>query len=179
MQMWHGRRHSQQRARRATALGFTLLELMVVLSVMAIITAAIVPVYSNSVGGIQARNARNDLVSILLFCQELAVRESREYRVCIDPRENSFWVMRLVDVDKNEKIFEDVAESWGEMQYLPEYMSFGRVSARRDRSVGGYHIACYPNGATDRVSVELRDDRDRRSSYTITTLGGLGKIEVK
>jgi len=177
--MMPGRESRGIRARSVQSRGFSLLELMVVLSLLALITAAIVPVYSNSVGGIQARNARNDLVSIILFCQELAVRESREYRVCIDPRENAFWVMRLAGVEDNEKIFEDVEEDWGAYQYLPEYMGFGRISARRDREIGGFHIACYPNGASDRARIELRDTRERRRAYTIETLGGLGKVEVK
>lgn len=174
-----GHCHVARRLAPRNYIGFTLLELIVVLSLIALITAAVVPVYTSSIGSLQARNARDDFSALVVFTQELAVRQSREFRVMIGRKDRAYWVEYLADTDGEEKIYEPVVEPWGAEQMLPEYMEFGRVKARQDRGAGGYYIGCYPSGGCDIAEVEVKDTRERARSFTVKTTGVAGKVEIK
>ena len=159
--------------------GFTFLELIVVLALLAIISASIVPVYVRSMNGIQMRSARNGLIGTLRFIQELSVRESREFRLYIDAKNGLYWVMRMAKVEDGEKKFEPIAETWGAETQLPERFVITNLKARKDRGGKALFIACQPNGASDQAVITVRDGGARNRSYKIMVLGPMGKIEVR
>jgi len=158
--------------------GFSLLELIVVLSLIAVLTGMLVPMFSSSVSSIQFRNARNDFIARVQFVQELAVRDSREYRVCLDKDKNTYWVERLVAEDKGEKIFEPVEEDYALPALLPPFIELTKVKARKDRKSNTTYIGCYPNGASDRAEITFVDKRTRGRVVRMETLGVVGKVEV-
>lgn len=159
--------------------GFTFLELIVVLALLAIISAIIVPVYVRSMNGIQMRSARNGLIGTLRFIQELSVNESREYRLYVDVKNNVYWVMRMAKLVDGEKKFEPVAETWGAETQLPEQFVITNMKARKERGQKGLFIACQPNGASDQAVISVRDDHRGSRKYKIVVLGPMGKIEVQ
>ena len=168
-----------RRAKPLHSAGFTMLELVVSVALLAIITGAIVPIYANSMNAIQQRNARHNFVSLITFIQERAVAETREYRLYIDQREQVFWVEFQIDEDLEGKHFVMVEEDYGRLQPVPRNLEIQQVRARRDRSANAQYIGCYPNGASDIARVVFRDTRDFRSGFEIETQGSMGKIEVK
>ena len=159
--------------------GFTFLELIVVLALLAIISAIIVPVYVRSMNGIQMRSARNGLIGTLRFIQELSVKESREYRLYVDAKNNTYWVMRMAKLVDGEKKFEPIEETWGAETKLPEQFIITHIKARKDRGDKGIFIACQPNGASDQAIISVRDSHVRGRNYKIVVLGPIGKIEVQ
>ena len=165
--------------RRGAVAGFTLLELIVVLALIAVITASIVPVYVRAMNGIRMRSAQNGLIGTLRFIQELSVRESREYRLYVDAKKGTYWVKRLEKVEKGEKKFEPVAEAWGAETELPAQFVITSVKARKERGEKALFIACQPNGASDQATISIRDDHARGRNIKIIVLGPMGKIEVK
>jgi prepilin-type N-terminal cleavage/methylation domain-containing protein len=165
--------------RAATGAGFTMLELIVVMALLAIITAAIVPIYGSSMASIQLKNARSSFVATINFVQARAVSESREYRVYMDEDEGSYWAGYLAGTEDDEKQFELVTAEFGQKKFLPSYLHFDRIKARKERGSGAYYIGCYPNGACDQVEVQFRDERERNGHTAVSTLGMIGKFEVK
>jgi len=165
---------------RRVSKGFTLLELIVVMTILAIISAAVVPMYGRSLAAIQLRSVRNDFVSLLSFVQARAVAESREYRVYIDSREGVYWVMYFDGVDdKEEKVFQFVEAEYGQEHAIPQGYEIKSVSAPKDRNYDAYYIACYPNGACDNnATVSFKNVQDGRG-FEVTTTGAMGKFEVK
>lgn len=159
--------------------GFTLLELVVVMTLLAIISAAVVPIYANSMAAIQMRGAGNDFVARLSFVQEKAVAESCEYRLYIDDKAGTYWVAVLTGTEKGEKVFEPVDADYGRRTTLPEFLKLERIKARKDRELKAYYITCYPNGACDRAKVRFQDERSQKHHLEIETLGTMGKIDVK
>lgn len=171
-----------------------MMELIVVMSLLAIITAAVVPVYSASLPGIQIRTARAEIVSVILAAQENAVRESRTHRVYISKREGTYWIMAEYEVPedmslnnsrgqnrRNRSAFDDtyfeyIDERWGALRELPSYLELSRSRARADSEFDAYYIECKPNGACDQATFRFRDTRRGGDSFVITTLGTLGKI---
>ncbi len=159
--------------------GFTLLELIVVLTLIGVITACVVPIYAGSMNAVATRGARSDFISKLRFIQELSVRESREFRMCIDDENSTYWVERLAGLEDNEKVFQPVEEDYGVETRLPDYLKITRVKARKLRGSNTYFIACHPNGACDAASVTMTDGRLRGGGFTIEVAGTLGRVEVK
>jgi len=159
--------------------GFTLLELIVVLSLLAILSAAVVPLYGQSMSAIQLRDARNDFVALLSFVQERAVTDSREYRVYIDSETHSYWVGYHAATEEEEKVFKDVAAEYGRERFLPEFLELDRIKAPEDRELNVHYIGCYPNGACDRVEVTFTDTRTWGRQFSVATEGVMGKISVE
>lgn len=158
---------------------FTLLELLVVIALIASISLAIVPVYVSSMNGIQLRNARNDLIAAIRFAQEMAVRESREYRIYFNDQDNTYRLASLAGLDRDEKVFEPAGAPLGAGQNLPDFLAFDRVTARRDRQTREYFVACLPNGASDKATIRLRDTRIRGGRFDVEVEGPLGKVTLK
>lgn len=159
--------------------GFTFIEMLVVVTVLAILTAVIVPVYGNSISAMKARSARGDFVATVLFAQELAVRESREIRVCLDEADRAYWLEGWVSGHGEDKIFEPVADgAQSGVRHFPESIALAQLRAREDRKRDLHYIACFPNGACDRARVTLSGVGRGEGAVTIATTGTLGGMEV-
>ena len=159
--------------------GFTFIEMIVVVTVLAILTAVIVPVYGNSISAMKARSARGDFVAVVLFAQELAVRESREIRVCLDEAEGAYWIEGWVSGFGEDKVFEPVVDgSRSGVRRFPDSIALTQVRAREDRKRDLHYIACFPNGACDRARITLGGVERGEGAVTIATTGTLGGIEV-
>ncbi len=159
--------------------GFTFLELIVVLALLAVISSIIVPVYIRSMNTIQMRSARDSLIGTLRFIQELSVKESREYRLYIDVKNNLYWVTRLAEVVDGEKRFEPIDETWGQKTPLPDQFVISNMKARKDKGDKALFIACQPNGASDQAEISVRDSRAGGKKYKILVHGPMGKIEIQ
>lgn len=166
--------------------GFTLLELVVVLAVLAVITAAVVPLYANSLSYVRLRAARNDFVSLLAYVQERAVSESMQYRVCLDEREGEYWVEQFLGAKKGKKDketeYEAVESAWGAKRTFPTNLKLDRFKGPKSHEghAGSRqkYIACYPNGASDQAELIFRDTKSRKRAFKVEVLGPMGKIKV-
>ncbi len=175
------RPHHMGRVCRASgARGYSLLEIIVVLSLMAIISAAVVPVFSSSLTGLKQNDALRNLVSLIQFVQEKAVSESQVYRVCFDTEANTYWVMQpAVDPDEEGDPFERVEEPYGRRKKLPRGMAFRNLRARVDRENDYEYFECYPNGASDKLVIDFEFPGDRSRTAKITVKGMLGRVELE
>jgi len=159
--------------------GFTFIEMIVVMTALAILTAVVVPVYGKSISAMKARSARGDFVAVLLFAQELAVRESREIRLCLDEDEGTYWVEGWVSGFGEDKRFEPLVDgAQSGVRQFPESIELARVRAREDRKRDVHFIACFPNGACDRAQLTLKRDGRGEADISIATTGSLGGVEV-
>lgn len=158
--------------------GFSLLELIVVLALISVMAGMVAPMFGASIGTVQFRNARNDLIATLQFAQELAVREGREYRFYLDKRAGAYWLEALAEHKGPIKTFVPVEAGFGQRQQLPEYVALSQVKARKDRKSPDVFIGCYPNGATDEGQITLVDKRRNGRSARIEVSGVLGKVAV-
>ncbi len=149
---------------------------MVVLTLLAIMMAAVVPVYRSSHESVRADRALRDLVAILKFAQERAITDATEYRVYLDPEEGAYWLMRMTGIEDGEKVFQVLDELYAGRRRLPEKLAMEKPRARRDRDRDARYIAFYPTGACDVATIDLR--RDDGQKLRIKTGTGLGRLEV-
>lgn len=156
--------------------GFSLLEIIVVLTLLAIMLAAAAPVFRGAVKGNRQDQAVRNFIAALKFAQERAVADSTEYRVYIDSDGEAYWLLRLSRREGDDKMFEAPAERYAGRTTLPESLEFERPSARRDRARDAHYVAFYPNGACDYATIRFRKDKHDR--LRIETKGSLGRFKV-
>lgn len=162
---------------RRTA-GYTLIELIVVMSILALMAAGVTPIFAGSLSWVRSDRVARDLVASFRYAGELAIMHETEYRLYIDTTEKAFWLEKRVDFDDHgDPVFEPADGAEGRKETLPEGMELPRPRARVDRSSNRYFISFYPGGACDvaTVWVETNDG----GTVRIKTTGSLGSIEVE
>src|SRR5437016_2230881 len=70
---------------------FTLLELMLVMTIIAIISAAIIPTFRAFAIGRNSKNTASDIIGLANFARTQAAAEGRTYRLNFDPPGGLFW----------------------------------------------------------------------------------------
>jgi type IV fimbrial biogenesis protein FimT len=93
----------QRTARRARAGGFTLIELMTVVSILAVIVGAMAPSFQDFIGGQRARGLTYDLTADLLLARNEALK--RNASITITPNAAGWdqgWTVQ--DLSRNELI---------------------------------------------------------------------------
>lgn len=164
-------------ARRTTG-GFSLLELIVVMTLITILTSAMIPVFSGALSGMEGDQWGRDLTAAFTYAHERAMAQSREYRVYLSPETREFWVAALVGFDDGAKVFEELMEGEGGRRVLPDSHELGRPKAHRDRKSEAYYVAFFPNGASDVAEVVLINHTTGEQTR-IETTGVLGNVEVE
>ena len=159
--------------------GFSFLELLVVVSILAVLTAAIVPLYGISVRSLQQRSVRGDFVATLYFLQELSIQQSRELRLHIDPEQNAWSVSGWVSGMGEDKIFEPLTvNALGDAHQFPDTLPVQRLRGRTARGQKAPYITFYPNGACDNAEIRFGPTDSNRPVMTIETTGSLGGVVV-
>jgi prepilin-type N-terminal cleavage/methylation domain-containing protein len=159
--------------------GFTLLELIVVMLILAAMTGAVIPVFRETLFETRASSGVSDLVATMKYAQARAVTDVREFRVYFSEEENAYWIMAEIGREDGLTLFEDLGEREGEFRRLPKKLKFGRLRASSDRELDAEFISFYPSGASDVASIEIVHIGGRYSDrYTIRTSGSLSRFEI-
>ena len=146
---------------------------------IAMITAAMVPVFGYAMSGLRERSLKNELVGLIHYVQQQAVVESREYRICFDEKQKTFWVIRWVATVGEDKQFEAVLEDWGRSRELAPHLEFQKLPKQEDKQFKAPYLGFYPNGSSDQAEIQVGDTGERGRGFSIETTGVLGKLKVK
>lgn len=150
--------------------GFTLMELMVVMTLLAIMTAAVTPVFRGTLTGVRAEDEARDLVAMLEYAQARAITDAVEYRVYLAPTLNSYWLERATMRNGRAISFSVVNDTVVQRINLPENAQLAQPRARRQGKDALYYIAFYPNGMCDEALLGISDLEDE-TVFLISTEG--------
>ncbi|MCX5758209.1 MAG: GspH/FimT family pseudopilin [Candidatus Hydrogenedentes bacterium] len=158
--------------------GFTLMELIVVLAIISILSAAVVPVFRGTFESVESDHTLRDLVATIKYAQERAVTDCREYRLYLSPKTNEYWLKSLVwSRGKKNKKFTAVEDRQGDRMLLSKRIEIQRLTAKKDRKEKASYIAFYPSGACDHASITLA--RENGKHMKIELRGALGELKVE
>ncbi len=163
---------------RTCSRGVTLLELIVVVTILAIMFGVMTPLFRNSYTNLRIRSAYKDINAGIRHAQERAIMEEREFRVNFDERENTYWLSYREDPLEFPATFVNLDTDAGRQRTLPEGISFWNIKASRDSKTRTDYVTFYPNGAVDEARLRLRDDV-RHRSFIIETGTDEGMVIIK
>lgn len=145
--------------------GFTLIEILLVVLILAIIVAAAIPRFQGTLTQLQARTTAKSLYQLALFAKERAIIEQTFYLLKYDPNQKSVFLMR-----KEAKKFVRIQSRLGKAIQIKEHFSLQWSSSSKD-------ILFTPNGESDKVEIHLNQNRKRL--FTLTIGNPLGRITLK
>ena len=157
--------------------GFTLLEVIVVLMIVMIMTAAVIPMYQGSLTWARRDRVTRDLLARMKYAQERAIVEVTEYRFYLDRDNGSYWIMRDAGKKDGKVVFEEVKDAGATRDRLPESLEFDKPKATLDDERKAHYIAFYPGGACDYATIKLKYDKS--DTIEISTKGRLGQFDVE
>lgn len=156
--------------------GFTLIELIIVLTILAVLSAGVVPVFNGTFGTVQSDHSTRDFAAMMRFGQERAVTDSVEYRLYLNPELGTYGLARLKEMDGENKVFEPVAVRQQERVQLPGRVTLKASRAKKDKATGEFYVAFYASGACDDAKIDFVRGDGKTSS--VTTQGGMGRLKV-
>lgn len=92
-----------------SSVGFTLIEIIIVLVLLAIVTAIALPTFRNLVANSPLKTAARDLMSEIALQKERAIAESRQYRIVLDVNNNSYDIQQCQNIGST-------CSSWSSIQ---------------------------------------------------------------
>ena len=155
--------------------GFTLLELMVVMTILAGMAMMVTLVFSDSLKSIRMENAARDLFAAMNYAHNRAIVESTEYRLYIQPKTNTYWLMYEGVDEEGYPVFIPVDELRENETTLPDSLEMNKSKARSDRQNKAHYIAFYPNGVCDTASFNVAVADRKGRTYRFWTEG----VEVR
>jgi Tfp pilus assembly protein FimT len=89
--------------------GFTLLELtLVTILILALVTIS-APIFKRTYEDLKLTSAVNDITSIVQFCRQSSIFQRKDYRLALDPSQNSYHIL----ADYKEEGFLPIRGRWG------------------------------------------------------------------
>ena len=136
--------------------GFTLVELILVLAILAMLAALVAPSYSRTVASARLRTAASDVRSTFARARALAVASARERSVVFDLSRGEFGV-------DNEAA-----------RLLPETIRLGAVLPGGDRrDQGSVRFRFFPDGGGEAAEISVTAQDGGALRVTVDPLTGL------
>jgi len=138
--------------------GFTLLELIVVLAILAGLTALVAPSFSRTVESARLRRAASDVRTTFARTRALAVASARERSAVFDLSRGEFGV-------DNEAV-----------RILPDSVRLGAVLPGGDRlDRGSVRVRFFPDGGGEAAEISVTADDGGALRVTVDPLTGLAE----
>jgi general secretion pathway protein H len=146
--------------------GFTLIEIIVVLAIIAIASAVLMPAMRTGLSGIRLEAKGRDLATLCRMARTMAVGEQHVYRIGLERHTNSVFLAdtyheKLRDFDLTEEIEIDSIKYEG-----------------KEAAEDTVFLSFYPNGRADDVEIVLKNRGGRRIVLRTDILTGAARISL-
>jgi len=145
--------------------GFTLLELMIVVLVMALVLAVAYPSLSRGTAAIHMRATARDILNVFRYAREKAVTEQTGMQVA---------VLR----DKQELVLSDDLGDGSQSYALPHDVKIQRLALAGTEVVDGPLIVRFlPNGSAESAEVLLKSDNGSELRIVTDPITGGARVQ--
>ena len=156
--------------------GFTLMELIVVVIILAMMTAGVTPMFRDSLRSLKRHRVVDEFVAVMQHAHERAILDGVPYRFYVNEDDDTYWVTRFEKRnEKGEDVYEPF-ENLGRPKSITEFVDIRRVTARLERDDDGKFIVFYPTGSSDEARIGLY--RREGKPVIIKTKQRAGQFEI-
>jgi len=163
------------RAARACSGGFTLVELLLVVIVIAILSAVSVPRLSGSYNHMELEEAARQVAALAEFGRERAILDETTYALSLDEDRREFRLSREEFDEYGIPRFRPVLSSECRVR-LPERVSVLDVRSSYDGSGGGRLGCFWPGGQADELTVALANRKGERCEVVVHETIGVAVV---
>lgn len=167
---------------KKSVLGFTLIELVIVASIIAVLVAISSPLFRASVRDLELRDAAYNLSKIIKYAQQRAVIEEKKYRLCLNFEKKSYQL--FVEKEMKEVSAEEEGAALKEnSRFLWQKTEgrFGRdVILPKNVEIRGSSdkITFLPNGRCAAVSIYLTGQQKKTIEIKTNGRAGYAKVSI-
>ena len=160
--------------------GFTLLELMAVMTIITISSFALRPVFLGAIRNAEKRAALRDVVGLLSSARTQAVAQGKLVRGVCALDEAMVWAEIQVNPMEDRSQFEALPLMGRERLRLPDHLVIigmevaGQEASESERN----EIYFFPDGRTDGATLVLMDSADREVVIDLTPATGRVRIRA-
>jgi prepilin-type N-terminal cleavage/methylation domain-containing protein len=147
--------------------GVTLLELLIVMTLMALLAGLSYPSIASGLDSLRLRSASNAIVAFLNTALERADRRQQAVEIWISPRENSM-TARSADLGFVRRL--DIPEPIRIVSVMPSAM----VNADEPR-----RFFLYPGGSVPQIAVEIATKEGRKRLVSVDPITGVSRSELQ
>lgn len=149
--------------------GFTLLELIFVVTIVAVIVTMALPQFRETFDFLVARNFVFDVVSFARYAQAKAIIKRAPIRLVFDAEKK---ILKIESYSGTEKIGEEEIEIWRaeRSKQMPDFVSVDLKNVK-----GG--IKFYPNGTADKATITITISSGRSYVVSIEEMTGYVRYE--
>jgi type II secretion system protein H len=128
--------------------GFTLIELIMVMIIVAIMAAALVPNFRGFMIGREDNDAARQILSLTGYARTQAISEGRIYRLNLDPSVNAYWLTA-----QNGGQYQAPTNDYGQRFTLPSGVTLQTNVAQQQN--GDQYVAFMPGGLIQPAPVTI------------------------
>jgi prepilin-type N-terminal cleavage/methylation domain-containing protein len=152
--------------------GFTMVEIMVIVVVIAIIAALTLPSFGNVMDRLKLKTAGRDIVSALRFARSAAVSQKDQFGVYFNQNARNFLIFKDI-ANPASFTFDLGADSVIKIIQLPKNVNFGYTS------IPGPAIIFKPNGSSYISGQVYLSSYGQYNGYlTVDVLGSTGRVKI-
>jgi prepilin-type N-terminal cleavage/methylation domain-containing protein len=130
--------------------GFTLLELIFVLLLIAIAVAIVMPSLSGTVKGRRVGDTAAQILTLTNYAHNQAIAEGKVYRLNVDPAGTAYWLTMQQDDGQFGSLGQEMGQQFG----VPEDIRIETDLPRQPD--GGNYVTFRPNGKCEPAPVNIR-----------------------
>jgi len=151
---------------RHQSAGFTLLELLIVILIMAVIVGVSVPRFRRTFGHLQLQVFANNVVRLFSYARNRAVTRREVLRVHFDVAGRQYWLAQAKE-NLLEGESERIASKFNRISSIPETISLEPSASE---------VTFYPDGRVDRFEMVIFDDEQVRYKLVTDVWTGRAKL---
>ena len=166
--------------------GFTLIEIMVVIVVIALVSALVIPNLGGSVGGLRIESAARQLAGLMDYCYQSATSTGRVHALLFNDEARAYVV--LAEPKADPALPEDVGEPKLEPVALPGFVERELKVGIRLSSVrlfetdlaqdasGGIRLLFFPDGSAEFARLTLVDESENQRIIVLDGMTGAARV---